>query len=211
MEGTIASVPPQNTRKHPQQEFIQVDTSNILFICGGAFTGINKIIENRTAQNSIGFGAQIKQSAKIDNTKDLMQQLEIDDLIKFGLIPEFVGRLPVIAKLDNLDHKALVSILSEPKNALIKQYQKIFEFDKVELDFTESGLSLIAQKALEKKIGARGLRSIIENLLLDTMFNIRNQNQGCKFTVDTLIEQNQESLAVIKSTKEPKKRKNAIA
>ncbi len=171
MEGTIASVPPQGGRKHPQQDFVQVDTTNILFICGGAFTGIEKIIEKRTCQNAIGFGADVK-SKKDRKHDDLLKMLQVEDLSKFGLIPEFIGRLPIIAVLSSLDQMSLVNILTKPKNAIIKQYQKLFELDDVELIFTDEALMAIANKALEKKTGARGLRTILENMLLDTMFNL---------------------------------------
>jgi ATP-dependent Clp protease ATP-binding subunit ClpX len=171
MEGTVASIPPQGGRKHPQQDFIQVDTTNILFICGGAFVGIENTIQNRIASGSIGFGAKVLSKDK-PNTGDLLKKLESEDMVKFGLIPEFVGRLPVIATLDELKHDALVQILLEPKNALTKQYMKLFSIDGVELEFDEEALHMIATKALERKTGARGLRAIIENMLLDTMFNL---------------------------------------
>ena len=171
MEGTVASVPPQGGRKHPQQDFLQVDTTNILFICGGAFAGIDKIISRRGDKSSIGFEAEVKDK-KEKNIGSILKKLETEDLLKFGLIPEFVGRLPVIATLDDLDESSLVEILTKPKNALIKQYKKLFDFDNVKLDFTEEALSLIANKAIERDTGARGLRSILENILLDTMFNL---------------------------------------
>ena len=171
MEGTVASVPPQGGRKHPQQDFLQVDTTNILFICGGAFAGIDKIISTRGDKSSIGFEAEVKDKSdkKIGN---ILKKLETEDLLKFGLIPEFVGRLPVIATLDDLNEKALIEILKKPKNALIKQYQKLFGFENVTLEFTEDAVRSIAKKALERNTGARGLRSILENILLDTMFNL---------------------------------------
>lgn len=169
MEGTVANVPPQGGRKHPQQDYIQVDTRNILFICGGAFMDIEKVIENRVNKSSIGFEANIKDpnSRKYD---EILQKLEIEDLVKFGLIPEFIGRLPVKATLDQLDKDSMISILTEPKNALIKQYQKLFEHNHIKIRFTDSALSHIAHKALANKTGARGLRTILEEILLDTMF-----------------------------------------
>src|SRR5690554_4269055 len=171
LEGTVASVPPQNRRKHPHQEFIQIDTTNILFICGGAFEGIDKIIENRIGKKSIGFEAEIKSKEQRD-VGEILTHLMPEDLLKYGMIPEFIGRLPVIVTLSALDEKALVKILKEPKNALVKQYQKLFEMDGVELEFTEEALRAIARKAMERKTGARGLRSIIENLLLDVMYEL---------------------------------------
>ena len=171
MEGTIASVPPQGGRKHPQQDFLQVDTTNILFICGGAFAGIDKIISNRGDKSSIGFEAEVKDKSS-KNIGSILKKLETDDLLKFGLIPEFVGRLPVIATLDDLNKDALIEILTKPKNALVKQYQKLFGFENVKLEFTNDALMSIAKKALDKNTGARGLRTILENILLDTMFNL---------------------------------------
>ncbi|MEM8740411.1 MAG: ATP-dependent Clp protease ATP-binding subunit ClpX, partial [Pseudomonadota bacterium] len=171
MEGTVASVPPQGGRKHPQQEFLQVDTTNILFICGGAFAGLERIIAQRNKGTAMGFGADVKSD---DDRRigELFAELEPEDLLKFGLIPEFVGRLPVIATLADLDEAALVSILTKPKNALIKQYQRLFELEQVVLTFTEEALSAIAKKAIDRKTGARGLRSILENVLLDMMFEL---------------------------------------
>ncbi|MGQ2906690.1 MAG: ATP-dependent Clp protease ATP-binding subunit ClpX [Aliihoeflea sp.] len=171
MEGTVASVPPQGGRKHPQQEFLQVDTANILFICGGAFAGLDRIISDRGRKTSIGFGANVA-SPEDRRTGDLFRQVEPEDLLKFGLIPEFVGRLPVLATLEDLDEPALIQILTEPKNALVKQYQRLFEMENVELTFHETALSAIAKKAIERKTGARGLRSIMEAILLDTMFEL---------------------------------------
>ena len=171
MEGTIASVPPQGGRKHPQQEFLQVDTTNILFVCGGAFAGLDKIISERGRGSSIGFGADVRPSDE-RQTGEILREVEPEDLLKFGLIPEFVGRLPVVATLGDLDEDALVDILTKPKNALVKQYQQLFEMENVELTFSESALEAIAKKAVERKTGARGLRSIMENILLDPMFDL---------------------------------------
>ena len=183
MEGTIASVPPQGGRKHPQQEFLQVDTTNILFICGGAFSGLDKIIEMRGKGTSIGFGANVKnyEEKKLSET---MKNLEPEDLIKYGLIPEFIGRMPIIATLDDLDEKSLIKILKEPKNSLIKQYKKLFEFENTELEFKEEALVEIARKAISKKTGARGLRSILESILLKTMFDLPDLENVLKITVD---------------------------
>ncbi len=175
MEGTVASVPPQGGRKHPQQEFLQVDTSNILFICGGAFAGIDKIISQKGRGTSIGFGADVREKEQ-RQTGQLLRGLEPEDLLKYGLIPEFVGRLPVIATLEDLDEEALIQILIEPKNALIKQYQYLFKMENTTLTFTEDALKAIAQKAIERKTGARGLRSIVENLLLETMFEVPDRD-----------------------------------
>ena len=171
MEGTVASVPPQGGRKHPQQEFLQVDTSNILFICGGAFAGLEKIISRRGKGSSIGFGAKVV-GADERRTGDILRGVEPEDLLKFGLIPEFIGRLPVIATLEDLDETALMQILTEPKNALVKQYQRLFEMEDVRLTITKDALKAIARKAIERKTGARGLRSIMEGNLLDTMFEL---------------------------------------
>ena len=171
MEGTVASVPPQGGRKHPQQEFLQVDTSNILFICGGAFAGLERIIAQRGKGSAIGFGAEVKDP-DARGAGELFRELEPEDLLKFGLIPEFVGRLPVIATLNDLDEAALVQILTEPKNALVKQYQRLFEIEGVKLVFTDDALSAIARRAIKRKTGARGLRSIMEDILLDTMFEL---------------------------------------
>ena len=183
MEGTIASVPPQGGRKHPQQEFLQVDTTNILFICGGAFAGLDKLIEKRGKGSSIGFGAKVK-SYKEQLLSEIMKQLEPEDLIKYGLIPEFIGRMPIIATLDDLDEKSLVRILNEPKNSLIKQYQRLFEFENVELSFKDEAITEIAKKAISKKTGARGLRSILENILLKTMFELPDMEGAVKVTID---------------------------
>jgi ATP-dependent Clp protease ATP-binding subunit ClpX len=171
MEGTVASVPPQGGRKHPQQEFLQVDTTNILFICGGAFAGLEKIISMRQKGTSVGFGADVR-SPEERRTGDVLKDVEPEDLLKFGLIPEFIGRLPVVATLEDLDESALMDILSKPKNALVKQYQRLFEMEDVRLDFHEDALRAIARKALQRKTGARGLRSIMEGILLDPMFDL---------------------------------------
>ena len=171
MEGTVASVPPQGGRKHPQQEFLQVDTTNILFICGGAFAGLDKVIAQRGKGSSIGFGADVKEDETV-SVGESLQNLQPEDLLKFGLIPEFVGRLPVIATLTDLDEEALVTILTEPKNALIKQYQSLFEMEGSKLTFTDEALKAISKRAIERKTGARGLRSILEDILLDTMFDL---------------------------------------
>ncbi len=172
MEGTVASVPPQGGRKHPQQDFLQVDTTNILFICGGAFVGLEKLIQARTSQSSIGFGAHLASKKSSLDAKDTMEHLEVEDLIKFGLIPEFVGRLPVVTCLQELSKDALINVMTTPKNALIKQYKKLFTMDGVDLEFTPDSLNAIAEKALDRKTGARGLRSILETILLDTMFDM---------------------------------------
>ena len=171
MEGTVASVPPQGGRKHPQQEFLQVDTTNILFICGGAFAGLEKIISGRGKGTSIGFGASVKDPED-RRTGEILRNVEPDDLMKFGLIPEFIGRLPVLATLEDLDEYTLVKILTEPKNALIKQYQRLFEMENVSLNFTEEALLGVARKAIQRKTGARGLRSILEGILLETMYEL---------------------------------------
>ena len=183
MEGTVASVPPQGGRKHPQQEFLQVDTTNILFICGGAFAGLDKLIDSRGKGSSIGFGAKVK-NYKEQPLSEIMKMLEPEDLIKYGLIPEFIGRMPIIATLNDLDEKSLIKILKEPKNSLIKQYQRLFEFEEVELDFKDEAISEIAKKAISKKTGARGLRSILENILLKTMFELPDMEDVLKVTVD---------------------------
>ncbi|WP_374295430.1 ATP-dependent Clp protease ATP-binding subunit ClpX [Acinetobacter sp.] len=172
IEGTVASIPPQGGRKHPQQEFIQVDTSNILFICGGAFAGLDKIVQQRHEKGGIGFTAEVKKKDEVKKLGELFREVEPEDLIKFGLIPEFIGRLPVIATLEELDEAALMQILTEPKNALTRQYQYLFEMEDVDLIFEDKALRAVAKKALERKTGARGLRSILENVLLDTMYDL---------------------------------------
>ena len=172
IEGTVASIPPQGGRKHPQQEFVQVDTSKILFICGGAFAGLEKVVKQRSEKGGIGFGAEVKSKDATKSLGQLFREVEPEDLIKYGLIPEFIGRLPVLATLEELDEAALIQILTEPKNALIKQYQRLFEMENVDLSFDEAALQAVAKKALDRKTGARGLRSILENVLLDTMYDL---------------------------------------
>lgn len=185
IEGTIASIPPQGGRKHPQQEMVKLDTSKILFICGGAFAGLDKIIDKRTqTSTSIGFNAKVEKDEKKQSLSELFRQVEPDDLMKFGLIPEFIGRLPMIAPLSELDEDALIQILTKPKNALIKQYQALFGLEKVELDFTPEALKAMAKKALERKTGARGLRSIVEAVLLDTMYDLPSLENLQKVIVD---------------------------
>ena len=186
MEGTVASVPPQGGRKHPQQEFLQVDTTNILFICGGAFAGLDKVIEARGKETSIGFGAKVV-SRDENKVSDLIKKLEPEDLIKYGLIPEFVGRMPIVTTLEDLDEKSLIKILKEPKNSLTKQYKRLFEFENVQLDFREDALSEIAKKAISKKTGARGLRSILESILLKTMFSLPDMENVGSVTIDKSV------------------------
>ncbi|RZF66196.1 ATP-dependent Clp protease ATP-binding subunit ClpX [Sphingomonas populi] len=196
MEGTTASVPPQGGRKHPQQEFLQVDTTNILFICGGAFSGIEKIIGDRLQGKSIGFGAYVA-SPEERRTGETLKAVEPEDLLKFGLIPEFVGRLPVIATLEDLDVPALVTILTEPKNALVKQYQKLFDMETVKLGFTDDALTQVAKKAIDRKTGARGLRSILEGILLDTMFDLPGMDGVDEVMIDKdVIEGRKEPIRV---------------
>ncbi|MGZ5607572.1 MAG: ATP-dependent Clp protease ATP-binding subunit ClpX [Methylobacter sp.] len=184
IEGTIASVPPQGGRKHPQQEFLQVNTANILFIVGGAFAGLDRVIKDRSEKGGIGFAADIKTKDESKNIGQLFAEVEAEDLIKYGLIPEFVGRLPVVATLEELDEKALVQILTEPKNALIKQYKHLFEMEGAELEFRDDSLVAIARKAMERKTGARGLRTIVENVLLNTMYELPSADNICKVVVD---------------------------
>jgi len=187
IEGTVASVPPQGGRKHPQQEFLQVDTSNILFICGGAFAGLDKVIQNRSENGGIGFSADVKGKSEKKDFAESLHDLVAEDLVQYGLIPEFVGRLPMIATLEELDVTALMQILTEPKNALTKQYRKMFDMEGVEIDFREDGLRAVATKAMERKTGARGLRSILENVLLESMYNIPSQTGVAKIVVDESV------------------------
>ncbi|GGK01701.1 ATP-dependent Clp protease ATP-binding subunit ClpX [Luteimonas terricola] len=201
IEGTVASVPPQGGRKHPQQEFLQVDTRNILFIVGGAFAGLDKIIQQRSTEaGGIGFGAKIKSSERKVEVGKVLAEVEPEDLIKFGLIPEFVGRLPVVATLEELDEAALVKILSEPKNAITKQFRKLFEMEGVELEFRPDALAAIARKALKRKTGARGLRTIVESVLLDTMYDLPSQENVSKVVVDeSVIEHRSEPYLIYES------------
>ena len=187
IEGTIASVPPQGGRKHPQQEFLQVDTKNILFICGGAFAGMDKVIRDRTEKGSIGFSAAVKAAENTKAFGDVIKDIEADDLVRYGLIPEFVGRLPVVATLEELDETALVQILTEPRNALTKQYGRLFDMEGTELVFRDDALHLIARKAMERKTGARGLRTILEKILLDTMYDLPSEQSVSKVIVDEAV------------------------
>jgi ATP-dependent Clp protease ATP-binding subunit ClpX len=187
IEGTVASVPPQGGRKHPQQEFLQVDTGNILFIVGGAFAGLEKIIERRSARGGIGFAAEVKSPSERPQGADLFKDVEPEDLIKFGLIPEFVGRLPVVATLEELDESALITILTQPRNALTKQYGRLFEMEGVELEFRDDGLLAIAKKAMQRKTGARGLRTILENVLLDIMYDLPSMKNVQKVVLDETV------------------------
>ena len=198
MEGTIASVPPQGGRKHPQQEFLQVDTTNILFVCGGAFAGLDKVIAKRGSETSIGFGANVKHFQD-QATGELIKNLEPEDLIKYGLIPEFVGRMPILATLEDLDEHSLVKILKEPKNSLLKQYKRLFEFENVTLTFKENAILEIAKKAISKKTGARGLRSIIEALLLKTMFKLPTMDNVDEIVVDQSAVRNKTEPIIIHS------------
>ena len=187
IEGTVASVPPQGGRKHPQQEFLQVDTANILFICGGAFAGLDQVIRDRSEKSGIGFGAEVRGKENTKSTGEILKDLESDDLIRYGLIPEFVGRLPVVATLEELDEEALITILTKPKNALTKQYSKMFEMEDCELEFREDALSAVAKKAMERKTGARGLRTILENILLETMYDLPSTDNVSKVVLDEAV------------------------
>ncbi len=207
MEGTVASVPPQGGRKHPQQEFLQVDTTNILFICGGAFAGLDKIISQRDKGTSIGFGADVKNTQD-KKTGEWMKALEPEDLLKFGLIPEFIGRLPMIATLEDLDEKSLIKILQEPKNSLTKQYQELFKLDGAKLIFKENALKEIAQKAIKKKTGARGLRSILENILLKTMYDLPSQEDIDEVIVDSSSAKGQSQPILVHSKGDRKSKSN---
>ncbi len=207
MEGTVASVPPQGGRKHPQQEFLQVDTTNILFICGGAFAGLDKIISQRDKGTSIGFGADVKNTQD-KKTGEWMKGLEPDDLLKFGLIPEFIGRLPMIATLEDLDEKSLIKILQEPKNSLTKQYQELFKLDGAKLIFKDNALKEIAQKAIKKKTGARGLRSILENILLKTMYDLPSQENIDEVIIDASAAKGQSQPILVHSKVNNKSKPN---
>jgi len=205
IEGTVASVPPQGGRKHPQQEFLQVDTANILFICGGAFSGLEKVIRERSEKGGIGFGAEVKSKELTAKIGETLANVEPEDLVRYGLIPEFIGRLPVVATLEELDREALVNILTEPKNSLVKQYSALFEMEDVELDIRRDALDAIADKALERKTGARGLRSILENVLLDIMYEIPSQTDVAKVVVDSaVIRGESDPLVVYQNNEQPK-------
>ncbi len=205
IEGTIASVPPQGGRKHPQQEFLQVDTSNILFICGGAFAGLEKVIRDRSETGGIGFGAEVKSKDDARNIGEILNELEPEDLVRYGLIPEFVGRLPVIATLEELDVQALVQILTEPKNSLTKQYSRLLEMEGVEIDFRKDGLVAIAERAMKRKTGARGLRSILESVLLDSMYNIPSRNDVTKVVIDESVIRGDSEPLLVYQRSEPAK------
>ena len=204
MEGTVASVPPQGGRKHPQQDYLQVDTTNILFICAGAFAGVEKIISKRGQNSSIGFGAEVHSKEKRE-IGEIMQLVEPEDLVNYGLIPEFVGRMPMIAKLENLDEEALVKILTEPKNALAKQYKKLFSMEKVDLEFNEDALKAIASQAIKRKTGARGLRSILETLLLETMYELPDMENVASLIIDQDVVKGEKAPVQVERTTEIEK------
>ena len=205
IEGTVASVPPQGGRKHPQQEFLQVDTSNILFICGGAFAGLDKVIRNRSEKGGIGFNAEVRTKEEERKAHEVIDELEADDLISYGLIPEFVGRLPVVATLEELDEDALVTILTEPKNALSKQYGKMIEMEGSELELREEALHAIAKKAMDRKTGARGLRTILENILLDTMYELPSLEGVSKVVIDEAVVEGSNQPYLVYEGGEPQK------
>jgi ATP-dependent Clp protease ATP-binding subunit ClpX len=209
IEGTVAAVPPQGGRKHPQQEYIQVDTSNILFICGGAFAGLERIIQDRSDKSGIGFGAELKNKKDSKDMEKILSRLEADDLVKFGLIPEFVGRLPVVTTLHELDEAALIDILTQPKNALVKQFQALFNMEGVELEIQEAALHAIAKKAIKRKIGARGLRSILEDVLLDTMYELPSLENLQKVIVDEKAISKQGQPILIFANQQDRKQVNA--
>ncbi len=204
IEGTVASVPPQGGRKHPQQEFLQVDTSRILFICGGAFSGLDKIIRDRSEKSGIGFSAQVRSKEENKNLGEIFKEVEPDDLVKYGLIPEFVGRLPVIATLEELDETSLIRILTEPKNSLTKQYAKLFDMEDVNLEFREDALKAIAKKGMERKTGARGLRSILEKVLLDTMYDLPSMDGVTKVAIDAAVVDGESEPLLIYESQEKK-------
>ena len=207
IEGTVASVPPQGGRKHPQQEFLQVDTSGILFICGGAFAGLEKVIRQRTDKSGIGFSAEITSKDDKRSISETVKNVEPEDLIKYGLIPEFIGRLPIVATLEELDESALVSILTEPKNALTKQYKKLFDMEEIDIEFREDALDIVAKKAMQRKTGARGLRSILEHVLLDTMYELPSMQEITKVVIDaSVVEGESEPLLIFENAEKKSKR-----